>query len=469
MSWESVIEKMYMKELKNVRIKQTAPGGNAGFFNRNRHEKKHFVHGGPGEERDTIVVHMEGNMTELERFKRIMNFEKGVDAPRWEFGYWGATVDSFYAEGLPKKQYPQIPDTITTPTASLYTPCWQSINTGKLPTGIAILGGGLYYPTQGFSRDYDIRTELNMDYGQRLVDVNLLFEPMFEVETIEEDDEILIYRDLDGVVRRFEKETGVIPVGWENIITDAKSWEKLKEERLNLDTVGKRFPPNWGSLLEEYKNRDFPLVLGGYPHGFFGTQAHLMGYEKLFFAYNDTPDLVHDINSTFCDLWIAVFEEVLAQTSADMCVIWEDMSSGTGSMVAPATIREFMSPYYKKLTDFLKGKGIEIIFIDTDGYCHDLIPIYMEAGITGMYPIEATCGMDVVRVRKEFPELRMMGGVPKMEIRHGKKRIDEILEPVKTAFDIGGYIPFGDHLIPPEIHWEDFKYYRERLNELTSG
>lgn len=407
-------------------------------------------------------------MTELERFKRVMDFEQGIPAPSWEFGYWGLTIDNWYDEGLPKEKYPRIPEEITTPTSSLYTPCWKSIKTGKLPTGIAVLGGGLYNPTQGFPADFDVRKELNMDYGQRLVDVNLLFEPMFEYKALEEDEHSLLYRDLDGVIRKFEKTTGVIPMAWENIISDKKSWEKLKDERINLKDLSLRFPKNWKAQIEEYGNRDFPLVLGGYPHGFFGTQAHLMGYEHLFYAYSDAPELVHDINSTFCDLWIAMYEEVLSQTSADMCVIWEDMSSGTGSMVSPAMIREFMSPYYRRLTDFLKGKGIDIIFIDTDGYCHDLIPVYLEAGITGMYPIEATCGMDVVRIRKEFPALRMMGGVPKMEIRHGKARIDEILKPVAEAFRVGGYIPFGDHLIPPEIHWEEFKYYRTRLNDIIT-
>ena len=53
-----------------------------------------------------------------------------------------------------------------------------------------------------------------------------------------------------------------------------------------------------------------------------------------------------------------------------------------------------------------------------------------------------------------------------MEIRHGKKRIDEILVPVREAYNLGGYIPFGDHLIPPEIHWNEFRYYRESLNAL---
>ncbi|TFG62179.1 MAG: hypothetical protein E4H36_08600 [Spirochaetales bacterium] len=405
-------------------------------------------------------------MTERERFLEVMNFNTAVSAPKWEFGYWGATVDNWYNEGLPKRHYPRINTEISTPSSSLYTLCWQSIRGGKLPAGLAVLGGGLYFPTQGFPADTDIRNTLAMDRGQRLVDVNLLFDPVFTPEILSEDDNFLTYVDLDGVVRRFAKGTGVIPMAVKNIISDRASWEKLKDERINLKNLSGRFPKNWDQLVAEYKARDYPLVLGGYPHGFFGTQAHLMGYEHLFYSYADDPELIHDINRTFCDLWIAVFEEVLARTDADMAIIWEDMSSGTGSMVSPGMITEFMSPYYKKLTGFLKGRGIDIIFIDTDGYCHDLIPVYMEAGITGMYPIEATCGMDVVRVRRDFPTLKMMGGLPKMEIRHGKKRIDEILVPVREAYNLGGYIPFGDHLIPPEIHWNEFRYYRESLNAL---
>ena len=406
-------------------------------------------------------------MTELERFKEVIeNFNTSVSAPKWEFGYWGGAIENWYNEGLPKNNYPEIPKNISTPTASLYTPCWRSLKAGKLPEGIAILGGGLYYPSQGFPRDRDVRETLNMDIGQHLVDVNLLFDPVFETEVVEEDEDFFVYVDLDGVTRKFVKNTGVIPTALKNVITDKKSWEKLKEERINLKDLSGRFPPHWEDLVVQYKNRDFPLVLGGYPHGMFGTAAHLMGYEHLFYNYNDAPELIHDINASFTELWLAVYEEVLSRTSIDMVVIWEDMSSGSGSMVSPATIKEFMSPYYKKITGFFKNHGVDTIFIDTDGYCHDLIPLYMEAGITGMYPIEATCGMDVVRVRKEFPELKMMGGIPKMEIQYGKDRIDEILEPVKTAYNIGGYIPFGDHLIPPEVHWDEFKYYREKLNDL---
>ena len=69
-------------------------------------------------------------------------------------------------------------------------------------------------------------------------------------------------------------------------------------------------------------------------------------------------------------------------------------------------------------------------------------------------------------MRKQIPNLALMGGIPKSEIQKGRKRIDEILEPVGQVVKTGGYIPFGDHFIPPEVEWEDFKYYRNKLNEI---
>lgn len=407
-----------------------------------------------------------------ERFVEVMqNFNTSVSAPKWEFGYWGETIDNWYDEGLPKKDYPKLAKKVSTPTSSLYMPCWNSVKTGRLPAGIAVLGGGLYHPTQSFVLDKDVRETLKMDKGQVLVDVNLLFHPMFEVEIIEEDENSMTYIDIDGVKRKFSKQAGVIPTALKNVITDWPSWEKLKEQRLNLKDVQGRLPQNWDELVKEYKKGDSIVTLGGYPHGYFGTLAHLMGYELLFYNYADEPELIHDIQKTFTEIWLAVYEQVLSQIDVDLFIIWEDMSAGSGSMVSPATIKEFMVPYYKRLTGFLKEHGVKTIFIDTDGDCFDIIPLFIEAGITGMYPIEVSCGMDLVKVRKTYPDLQLMGGIPKSEIQYGKERIDEILEPVGEVLKSGGYVPFGDHLIPPGVHWNEFKYYREKLNSMidTAG
>lgn len=408
-------------------------------------------------------------MNSRERFLATCNFEKGVAPPKWEFGYWGETIDNWYASGLPKKKYPAIDKEITTPTRSMFLPAWQTIKTGKLPKGIAVMAGGLYWPTQGFPLDHDVKDFFSMDETQQLVDVNGLACPMFDFELRFEDEKYWDFLDVDGVVKRFQKEPQTMPAGWEWPVTDWDSWNKYKDERLRLDNIKNRFPPHWDQLVKEYKNRDYPLALGGFPHGFFGTLAHLMGYDTLFINYYVEPDLVHDVVSTFTDVWMALYEEVLSEVDVDHYQIWEDISFGSGSMVSPEIIKEFQTPYYKKMISFLKAHGVHHILLDTDGYCMDIIPLFLEAGITGIYPFEWHTGMRVEEVREMFPDLVIMGGIPKTEIKKGKERIDEILEPIAATIKKGGFIPYGDHFVPPEVDWDNFVYYRNRLNDIIDS
>jgi len=398
-----------------------------------------------------------------------MAFNTGVRAPKWEFGYWGATVKRWYTEGMPRLQ-PALPDpSITTPTSSLYSAAWTSQGNDYLPNGVAVMAGGLYWPTQGFPLDHDVRAACAMDETQRLVDVNLLFDPMFEVEVLEETDSHFLYRDIDGATRIFLKGSETIPTTMDWPVKDRASWERLKDERMRPDDIASRFPANWETLVAEYNARDYPLGIGGYPFGLFGTLSHIWGYDKLFLMYYEEPDLVHDITQTLTDTFLAVCEEVLSRVELDHVHFWEDISFGKGSMVSLDIVREFMLPYYKRIVDFLKQRGVTIFLLDTDGDCNSLIPLYIEAGITGMYPFETHCGMDIVKVRQQYPNLAICGGIPKAEIVKGPARIDEILAPVGEVLKTGGYIPFADHFIPPDVPWEYFMYYRNRLNQMIDS
>jgi uroporphyrinogen decarboxylase len=128
------------------------------------------------------------------------------------------------------------------------------------------------------------------------------------------------------------------------------------------------------------------------------------------------------------------------------------------------------TPYYKKLTEFLKSRGIKNVWVDTDGDCRKLIPLFLECGVTGLSPMEVQSGMDIVEVGKQFPDLQIFGGIDKRAPARGKLEIDsELSSKLPFMLERGGYIPYLDHLIPPDVPWEGFKYYRKKLNRYISG
>lgn len=410
-------------------------------------------------------------MTLRERYRRILlDKDPNVRTIKWEFGYWGATINHWYETGMPK-QYPALIESkVTTPTSSLNLPCWlcnnKYLKPGQYAGGFTHVAGALSWPTQGFSLDREVKEYFKMDDTQQLVDVNFLFYPMFDVKIEEDTDDALIYWDIDGVKKIFNKKTGVLPTPLDYPVYDWDSWNKIKAERLNPLDIKKRFPENWKEKIREYRFRDYPLGVGGLPFGVFGTLAHIMGYENLFCAYYEEPELVHDIISTFTDLWIEIISEILKDVEIDFIQFWEDISGTYGPMVSPNTMREFMVPYYKRITDFGRAHGIPLFIVDTDGDCNQIIPVFLDGGINVMYPFEVHAGMDVLKVRTQYPGLACTGGINKMAVLEGPKKIDELLAHVRETLKVGGYIPHGDHFIPPEVDFDSFCYYRNRLNEI---
>ena len=89
------------------------------------------------------------------------------------------------------------------------------------------------------------------------------------------------------------------------------------------------------------------------------------------------------------------------------------MSYNHGPMLSYGLYSEFLLPYYKKVIPELKKHNI-IPLVDTDGNLEEMIPWLIEAGIEGPLPLERQSGVDVARIRKNFPSFKMIGGYDKM-------------------------------------------------------
>jgi uroporphyrinogen decarboxylase len=130
--------------------------------------------------------------------------------------------------------------------------------------------------------------------------------------------------------------------------------------------------------------------------------------------------------------------------------------------------REFMLQPYKTITSELRRHGIDLIFVDCDGYAEPLTPLWLEADVNGQYPLERASNMDPVALRRKYGrELRLIGGIDKRAMAEGPAAIDAELDHVAPLIAEGGYIPWCDHLVPPDVPFENYLYYVRRMKEMT--
>ena len=381
-------------------------------------------------------------MNSRERFNSVMNFEKGSRTLCWEMGYWAGTIRRWYKEGLQNRG--RILESI--------------------PSDKAVRGEIIPSPEFDSPSDVEVSSVVGLDKGMMRFPVEHWIYPKFEKTVIEETETHIILIDENGIKQEILKKGGSMPCFLSYPVSRRDDFERIKE-RFNPDDPG-RFPKNLSDIIKQLGDRDYPIALGEKPVGFFGSLRELMGFEGALTSYYDDPKLTKDILTFLTDFWINLWEKILSHITVDAVYIWEDMSYKCGSLISPALFREFMLPCYKRLTGFIKSHGINTIIVDTDGNCTELIPLFMNGGVTGMYPFEVQAGMNVAQIAKDFPTLQIMSGIDKTKLK-SKKLIDkELEEKVPFVLKRGGYIPSLDHLVPPDISWELFVYYRNKLNQM---
>ena len=102
--------------------------------------------------------------------------------------------------------------------------------------------------------------------------------------------------------------------------------------------------------------------------------------------------------------------------------------------------------------------------LDSDGNVEELIPCWLEVGINFIYPMEVAAGMDVVALRRKYgSDLLIGGGMDKRILASTRPAIKQMVEEKADLMREGGYVPGCDHAMPPDIPWENYRYYRRLL------
>jgi uroporphyrinogen-III decarboxylase len=201
--------------------------------------------------------------------------------------------------------------------------------------------------------------------------------------------------------------------------------------------------------------------------GFFWFPRTLFGIENHLYAFYDEPDLMTEMNKRAVAYYEKVLEMIGEILAPEFMTIAEDMSYNHGPMISKDLFDEFVLPYYRRIIPMIKAQGTKVI-IDTDGFVEPMIDWLAEGGAQGVLPLERQAGVDVNRIRRNHPDLIMIGGFDKTVMHLGEDAMRQEFERLLPAMASGWYIPGVDHQTPPSVKMADYRLYLTLLREYAS-
>jgi len=370
--------------------------------------------------------------TELERFLACMEYQPSDRRPNHELGVWPQTVAR-----------------------------WRS----EAPDAIAGFTWNWFVGEDGLGLDH--RDYIPMNYG---------FIPHFEPEVLERTERYEVTRNCNGIVTRALIE-GTVGGGRmcmdEYIDFPVHTPEEFPEvKRRLIAAMPERYPVDLDARIAEWKQRSYPLILGTNcaANGFYWRAREFMGTEHLSYAWYDYPDLMHEMMEFYADFIIETSRCVLEQIPVDYFCLNEDLAAKGGPLLGPDTYRKFVFPHLKRMVEFFRSYGTRYFVVDTDGDPTVLIPVMMDAGVDVIWPIERASEVSPQQWRRRFGRgLRLWGGVDKRIIALGPEATRRHLAEFIPLIEEGGFIPTVDHTVPPDVSWDNFRYYMDAKQALLAG
>ena len=289
--------------------------------------------------------------------------------------------------------------------------------------------------------------------------------PGFSREVVEHRAESDIVLNEDGVLCEVQN-TGhaTIPHFLRSSIVTPEDWKRVKEERFRLDDPARTIDVE--ALKRRHPaDRDYPL--GVNCDSMIGKIRDMLTFEGLAYACFDYPDMVEDMVETSCQLVERALDQLLPHFQFDYASGWEDICFKSGPLVTVDFFRDVVTPRYKRIRRKLDAHGVALWYTDCDGDVRPILPCLLEGGINCLFPFEVMgCAHPGELLDAYDGQLRIMGGVDKIQLASGRAAIRKYLDSLVPYVERGGYIPFCDHRCPPDVPEEDYLFYldlKERM------
>ncbi len=334
-----------------------------------------------------------------------------------EFGYWSETLAAWHSQGLPSA--------VMTDAAAEE-----------------------YFGLDGIT----LFEELPVRNG--------LFPPFERILLSREGDREMI-RDEEGNTCEIFSSSSSIPRYVRYGLETRDDWERLRREHLDPDAEGRIGDVE--TFLRQAQLTGRPVFFSA--GSLYGWLRNWMGVEGFSVALMTDRPWVEEMMDHLTGLTINLIDRALPARGVDLAWWWEDMCYNRGPLLSPRLFRELMIPRYKNITRALRGRGIDINVLDCDGRIHELAPGWLEAGINCMFPLEAA-HTNAFTLRNDNPSVLLFGAVDKHALIAGRQAIDAEIQRLRPLVEQGRYVPCVDHRVPPDVTFDNYRYYLDIKQKL---
>ena len=248
-------------------------------------------------------------------------------------------------------------------------------------------------------------------------------------------------------------------------VRDRASWQRYRE----LTTPTEKITSKLEEMCRRFRDRTRPLKV--FAGSTWGYVRNFMGPQRALLAIYDDPDLVRRIIQTLLAQQEEFVFPVIEALRPEVITMWEDFCYNHAMLISPDVFREFCAPYYHRVAEVGRSCGVDLMIVDSDGKVDEFCPLLEDVGFNGCWPMEQVCGNDLLAYRRKQPRFIFAGGIEKEIVNTGNAhRIEPELRPrIPQMLSCGGYFPMFDHCIQTGVGFRELCRCMTVLHEICGS
>lgn len=184
-----------------------------------------------------------------------------------------------------------------------------------------------------------------------------------------------------------------------------------------------------------------------------------MGAEVFFQALESNQELVEAMFQKIGQIQYETFLRVVEHPCVGAVLHPDDIAHNTGLLVHPRHLRKYLFPWYKKMSQVCKDKGLGHVF-HSDGDCSEAMEDLIQCGFDGFHPVQPNA-MDIVEVKKRWGKrICLLGNInldSTLTLGTPEDVRAEVYERIRTIAPGGGYMVSSSNSITDYVPLANMK------------